>query len=116
MFGTFGWLVGRTTSHRVDRAALTAKFHQGTRTVGDVDVDRSNPPWLTITVRGATGADKLTCELVASDGSHDKLGSFDLVAGSGSWGAPDRVGLGGVTAVRLVSSTGRLVAIATLQP
>jgi hypothetical protein len=66
-----------------------------------------------MTVHGAAGARKVTCELVGKNGDLTKVGSFDLVDGSGSWGAPEPAGVAGASAVRLVDSTGHVIATAT---
>jgi hypothetical protein len=66
-------------------------------------------------VRGAKGAEKVTCQLVGRDGSITTLGSFDLVDGSGSWGAPDPTGFAGATGARLLDNTGKVIATATFR-
>jgi hypothetical protein len=68
-----------------------------------------------MTVDGATGAERVTCELVGKDGSITRLGTFDLVGGSGSWGAPDRAGLTGMVEARLVGADGQVIATAVFR-
>jgi hypothetical protein len=75
--------------------------------------DDDDPLWLTMTVHDVKGGPAVTCELVAADGKLTPLGSFDLVDGSGSWGAPDPGGLTGITGARLTDGHGRLIATAT---
>jgi hypothetical protein len=114
VFGSLGWFAGRTTTHTTNKAVLTAAFRQGNRSVGTVEVDAyaGRSPWVSMTVQGAGGSEKVTCELIGTNGSRTDLGSFDLVDGSGSWGAPDRAGLAGITGAQLVSSDGQVVATA----
>jgi hypothetical protein len=112
IFGSLGWFAGRTTAHRPPPATLTAHFLQGTRDVGEVYASGGNPPWLRMEVHGATGTEKVTCELLSTNGTVMRLGSFDLVGGSGSWGAPDGTGPTGVSGVRLVGSGGQVIATA----
>jgi anti-sigma-K factor RskA len=112
IFGSLGWFPGRTTTHRPTPATLTAHFFQGTRDVGEVYASGGNTPWLRMEVDGTTGTEKVTCELLATDGSVMRLGSFDLVRGSGSWGAPDGTDPTGISGVRLVGSGGQVIATA----
>ena len=111
VFGSLGWFERGGSSHPA-RAVLAADFIQGGRDVGEVYATE-RPNWVSMTVNGAKGADKVTCQLVGRDGSITTLGSFDLVDGMGTWGAPDPAGLAGVTGARLTDSHGRLLATAT---
>lgn len=88
-------------------AALVSDGHR----IGSVYV-QGHPPWLWMTVDHASVSGTVTCELLESDGSVKPLGSFDLVAGSGSWAAPEPQGAGRVAGARLVSSDGRILAVA----
>jgi predicted anti-sigma-YlaC factor YlaD len=108
---SLGWFQGGTSPH-TPRAVLSADFVQGSRDVGEVYA-YANPAWWSMTVHGATGTNKVTCELVGPKGTVTTIGSFDLVDGSGSWGAPDRTGLAGVTGAQLVDGTGHVIAVAT---
>jgi hypothetical protein len=113
VFGSLGWFEQGSTSHPA-RTVLAADFIQGGRDVGDVYATQS-PNWVSMTVRGAKGAEKVTCQLVERDGSITTLGSFDLVDGSGSWGAPDPSGFAGATGARLLDNTGKVIATATFR-
>jgi hypothetical protein len=112
-FGSAALFGGSTASHS-QRAVLTADFIQGGRNVGEVYA-YSEPSWLSMVVHGAQGAQKITCELVDKDGAVTVVGSFDLVDGSGSWGAPDQAPLAGVSGARLVDSSGQVIATATFR-
>jgi hypothetical protein len=68
-----------------------------------------------MTLHSTAGSEKVTCQLVGPNGVVATLGSFDLVGGSGSWGAPDRSGIAGVSGARLVSSDGQVVATAVFR-
>jgi anti-sigma-K factor RskA len=114
IFGALGGFSGGTTVHPTP-TIVTAALVEGTRNVGDVYLTGDRSPWLHMEVHGATGADKVTCELLAKDGSMMRLGSFDLVGGSGSWGAPDRTSPAAVSGVRLVGSTGQVIATAVFR-
>ena len=116
VFGSLGWLAGRNDDHSTTKVILTAGFTQGGRHVGNVEVytSRGGSPWLTMTVQGAAGSPKVTCELIGTNGSRTNMGSFDLVDGSGTWGAPDPAGLAGVAGVQLVSTAShQVIATAT---
>ncbi len=115
VFGSIGWFMGHSANPSSQGLLTDAALHQGSRDVGEVYVyrDDDDPMWLKMTVHDVKGGPTVTCELVAADGRLTPLGSFDLVDGSGSWGAPDPVGMGGITGARLTDSHGRLIAIAT---
>jgi hypothetical protein len=108
---SLGWFHGGTSRHGTG-ALLTADFVQNGRSVGEVDAYGS-PAWVDMTVTGLRGADKVTCQLVEKDGRITTVGSFDLVDGSGRWGAPDPGGFAGVAAARLVDRSGHVIATAT---
>jgi anti-sigma factor RsiW len=111
VFGSLGWFDKGSSPHPA-RAALAADFIQSGRNVGEVYATQSSN-WVSMMVRGARGAEKVTCQLVRRDGSITTLGSFDLVDGSGSWGAPDPAGFAGAAGARLVDNTGKVIATAT---
>jgi hypothetical protein len=112
IFGSVGWLMGRSDHPTPDKLILAAEFEQGGHDLGEVYAYRGTPPWLNMTVHDVRGDQKVTCELLGKDGSRTLLGSFDLVNGSGSWGAPDRWGLTGISGARLVGSHGQVIATA----
>jgi hypothetical protein len=107
---SLGWFHGGGAS-TAGRAVLTADFMQGGRSVGEVYA-YAHPAWLDMTVTDVRGAEKVTCELVGRDGKVTSVGSFDLVDGSGKWGAPDPGGFAGVAGARLVDHSGRVLATA----
>jgi len=113
VFGPIGWFTGHTPHSTTQRLLADAAFHQGGRSVGEVYAYSDDPVWLTMSVQGVSGGPRVTCELVAADGTLTRLGSFDLVDGSGAWGAPDPVGMTGITGARLMDSSGRMLATAT---
>ncbi len=84
------------------------------RSVGQVYTE-GRPPWVWMTVQEAVASGPVTCELVEASGAVVRLGSFDLVRGSGEWAAPEPGGLGSIVAARLVASDGRVVAQATFK-
>jgi hypothetical protein len=114
-FGSVGWFMGHSSHSGSQQLVAEAAFHQGGSTVGEVYAyrDTDDPMWLTMTVQGVKGGPRVTCELVAANGSVTRIGSFDLVDGSGTWGAPDPAGLTGITGARLVDRNGQLLATAT---
>ena len=106
VFGSLGWFAGRNDDHSTNKIILTAAFSQGGRHVGSVDVydTPGGSPWLTMTVQGATGSARVTCELIGKNGTRTEIGSFDLVDGSGTWGAPDPAPLDSVGGVQLLGT------------
>ena len=112
IFGSAGWLMGHSDHPTTNKVILAAEFQQGGRDVGEVYAYGGSPPWLNMTVHDLRGDKKVTCELLGQDGSRTPLGSFDLVGGSGSWGAPDRSGLTGIKGAWLLGSNGQVIATA----
>lgn len=90
---------------------LTSVLRQGGRDVGSVYVG-GNPPWVTMTVRNLSITGPVFCQLISSDGTITTVGSFQLVDGSGSWGAPDPTGVDHLTGAQVVAA-GHLLARGT---
>lgn len=115
VFGGIGWMAGRG-DHYPHPATTTAVFTQGGRTVGEVYAyPGDKPPWLDMSVHGASGSGVVQCEAVERGGGTTVLGTFRLNHGNGTWGAADRSGVANLTAVRLVGTNGRVVAMATFR-
>ena len=87
-----------------------AFLHAGSRTVGVVFDDQRAP--LVVAHDGPRPRRIRSGHLrvVGPDGTITALGSFDLVHGSGSWGAPVPRGTADVMAARLVDTSGHVVA------
>lgn len=111
VIGVSGWLAERGTGtsgvHPQLAAALTAQGHD----VGSIEA-YGRPLWLKVTVHGAGVSGAVTCEVVHRDGSVTRMGSFDLVSGSGTWSTPDTGNMAGITGARLVDADGHVVAVA----
>ena len=103
---------GNLGGHRARTSDLASPLRQGPRTVGMVSVG-GRPAWVTMTIRADTTSGPVTCELLARNGVVTRLGTFDLVDGSGSWGAPDRASTSGLVGALLVNPAGRVIATAT---
>jgi anti-sigma factor RsiW len=115
IFGAVGWMAGRTTTTHAARVMLTAEIHQGARTVGRVEAYPGHPAWVNMSIHGSSWAGWVTCQIVEKDGKTVNLGSFNLVHGGGSWGAPDTAWANGLSAVRLVNANGDVLATAVLR-
>jgi hypothetical protein len=96
-------------------AELAGTFHQDGHQVGTVDIG-GHPTWVYMTVNHLSGGGSVSCQLVANGGTVTTIGSFQLVDGSGSWGAPETAAISHPTSVKLVSSTGAVLATAALTP
>ena len=113
-FGSIGWMAGQSDHRTQPRVMLSAAFRQAGHNVGEVYAYAGHPEWLEMTIDAGGSAGHLICEVVQRDGSIQVLGSFDLVGGRATWGAPDPSGVNGMTGVRLVDSQGHVVATATM--
>jgi hypothetical protein len=115
VFGSVGWLTGHSGHSSAHHLLADVAFHQGSRDVGEMYAYGDDPVWLMMEVHGVQGGSRVTCELVATDGRVTRIGVFDLVGGTGSWGAPHPAGLVGITEARLVAANGRVVATAAIR-
>jgi hypothetical protein len=99
---------GSSAHHQVVLAALTSHG----RAIGSVYTE-GRPPWLEMTVHDSGVSGPVTCELIGAGGRLVRLGSFDLVNGSGYWAAPlGQSGMRGYLGLELVSSS-TVIATAT---
>lgn len=101
-----------TGGHGSHPAELTATVHEAARDVGVIDVG-GNPAWLTMTIRHLDATGTVTCQLVRRDGTTLTVGAFQIVNGSGSWGAPVPAGATQLAGARIVSSSGIPIASAS---
>jgi Putative zinc-finger len=116
VFVSLGVFAGHSSRKDHDVKILTsAPLQEGSRTIGQVLAYRSydGPIWLAMMVHGATGAERVTCELVETNGHMDRLGSFDLAGGSGWWATPYPAGLTSASGATLVGPHGQVLATAT---
>lgn len=111
VIGVSGWLVERGSGSGSVRTQLAAEFTAQGRDVGSIEA-YGRPLWLKVTVHGAGMSGQVTCEVVHRDGSVTKMGSFDLVSGSGTWSTPDTGDMAGITRAQLVDAGGHVVAVA----
>lgn len=103
------------THHSPHTSELAGVLQDGGRTVGTVYVG-GNPSWISMTVNHLSMTGPISCQLVTGDGHITTVGSFQLVDGSGSWGAPEPSGTSHVTEARLVGPSGAVLARASLSP
>jgi hypothetical protein len=115
IFALVGWMAGRTSTPSSHRVLLTAALQEGSRTVGQVQAYGGNPGWVNMTVHGVSGTPRVTCEIIEHGNQVVRVGSFNLVDGSGTWGAPDGSWGGQPTGVRLVGPDGQVVATAVFR-
>jgi hypothetical protein len=108
--GSLGLVPGRDAE---DHIALTSVLRQAGRPVGKIFTYGARPAWVAVMIRGTSTTGPITCQLQYRDGTVVTLGTFDLTTGDRSWSAPDPSGVSGLIAVRLIDSTGQLIATAT---
>lgn len=96
-------------------AELTAVFHEGNQTVGTVYVG-GHPTWISMTVNHLSLSGTVSCQLTYKDGTVTSIGTFALVDGSGSWGAPDPATRSEPLTARLVGPAGTVIASASFSP
>jgi anti-sigma-K factor RskA len=108
-------VVETNSSHPAPAHLVSARFvAAGGRQVGQIVVyDAAKPPWVSMMVQGVAARGPVSCQLIDRDGTVITIGTFDLVNGTGSWGAPDRWSPYDMAGARLVDATGQVVAHAT---
>jgi anti-sigma-K factor RskA len=106
-------LTGRDHHDALVRATL-ASSRSGER-VGQVWAYDGDRDWLFMTVDNPWAADNpYVCDAVLRDGRTVRLGRFQAHDGKGAWGEPVDVSLRDVTAVRVLTDDGTVVATARL--
>lgn len=98
--------------HSSKPAELTASLLANTRTVGTVSLS-GRPLWIDMSVWGETAPGSITCQLIRKDGRVVTVGKFDVVNGSGSWGAPVAGAASQYRGARILSPTGQVAAQAS---
>ena len=99
----------RPTQHPVATALLLADDQP----VGIVNFYSGHPPLIEIEARHLPTSGKISCEVLAGDGTVLEVGSFKVYGGQASWAR--RVSQGEPSRVVLVDHTGTVVASASVQ-
>jgi hypothetical protein len=112
-----GWVVHSSTGSPVQTADSTppsyvaqAALVSGGRSQGNVAVYSGSPPWLFMTVSSSTWSGTVRCTISSTDGATRTIGSFTVVAGLGSWGAPLPVAATKVQRAEVVAPDGHVLA------
>jgi hypothetical protein len=114
-----GWSTGpdhtggspqREAGAEVARGNLTANGSD----VGSVHTYGGSKPWMIVTLADSWTEGQVTCEVVTADGVTHKVGTFTAKDGYGAWGAPLRVAPQDVRKAEVVSSSGKVIATASL--
>jgi hypothetical protein len=84
------------------------------RVMGQIVVYRGNPSWVFMNVDGSTYSGPITCKLQVENGSTVAVGVFHLHGGMGQFSRTIQVDTGSLRGAKLVSSSGSVVASATL--
>ncbi len=109
--GLGGWRVG---SAPAASPLMAASLVSGTsQHVGQVFYYSHDPEWLYMSVDMGAGDGIVTCQVTDATGRFTTVGSFRLADGYGAWGSPDPGNLGELTAARLVSANGTVLATGT---
>jgi hypothetical protein len=108
-----GWGVRTATTHPASTALSSAALLTASQqAVGKVFLYNGSPRWVYMSVYLETAKGPVTCELVGKDGRVTKVGTFSMDDGYGAWGSADPVDNGPITAARLVSANGKVLATA----
>ena len=99
--------------HPAHPAELAGVLRDGGRTVGTVYVG-GHPTWVSMSVDHLSLTGPISCQLVTADGKVTTVGTFQLVDGSGTWGAPETEATAHLSEARLVGPSGAVLAQAQL--
>jgi hypothetical protein len=111
--GLGGWRIG-VGSAPAASPLLSASLVSGTsQHVGQVFYYSRDPGWLYMSVDLGSGNELVKCQVTDAHGRYMTVGSFQLADGYGAWGSPDPGELGQLTAARLVSANGTVLAAGT---
>ena len=69
VFGSVGWLMGRSDHHPTSKLIPPPSSNKVAATSARSTPTAARPPWLNMTVHDVRGDQKVTCELVGKDGS-----------------------------------------------
>lgn len=110
--GLGGWRIGFGSAPA--SPLMAASLVSGTsQHVGQVFYYSHDPEWLYMSVDMGAGDGTVTCQVTDATGRFTTVGSFRLADGYGAWGSPDPGNLGELTAARLVSANGTVLATGT---
>ena len=101
---------GHQPAHPGDLAGV---LHQGGRVVGTVYVG-GRPTWVSMEIDHLSISGPISCQLITGHGAVTTVGTFQLVDGSGTWGAPEPAGIAHLSGARLVGPGGTVLAQADL--
>jgi hypothetical protein len=115
-FGT-GWLVAPRGAPSVSASGYFASAtlrSPGGVAKGEVTAYRGSPAWVLMTLHDVDGSGMVTCEVTGTARRGVWVGTFQLSAGYGAWGAPVPAGVGHLERAEVLSSGGQVLASATL--
>ena len=113
-WSTWGHNGGKAADGPFGAEVATANLTANGSTVGSVNTYGGSKPWMIVTLADSGTQGKVTCEVVTGDGVTHTVGSFTAKDGYGAWGAPLRVAPQDVRKAEVVSSNGKVIAIAAL--
>ena len=93
-------------------APLTTANHL---TAGTVYLYDGDPRWMYMSVNMGSGNGTVMCQLVQRDGHITTLGLFRLNGGHGFWASPDHIDPDDVTAARVTTTNGTVLATANFR-
>ena len=84
------------------------------RVMGQIVAYRGSPSWVFMNVGDSGYSGAIVCKLQVADGSTVATGTFQLHAGKGAWSKTIHVDINRLRGAELVTSSGKVVASATL--
>jgi hypothetical protein len=114
---SIGWATGPPAAHPspAGRVVASADLTERGRSVGRVLTYGGSAPWMIVTLADSSISGRVSCEVVTDAGIVRKVGTFTARDGYGAWGAPLPIAPKDVHEAEVVSSSGAVIATATLQ-
>ena len=112
---SIGWSIGSPAStSQAGRPVTTAVLKQHGNVVGNVATYGGADPWMIVTLDDSSAHGALTCEVVTDNGVTHRIGTFSATYGYAAWDAPLKVAPQDVRTAEVVSSSGTVIATASL--
>ena len=115
---SIGWSIGSPsgTLHPTEAGApvTTAVLKEHGNAVGSVATYGGATPWMIVTMEDSSAHGALTCEVITDNGVTHRIGTFSATYGYAAWDAPLKVAPQDVRTAEVVSSSGTVIATASL--
>jgi hypothetical protein len=112
---SIGWSIGSPAgTSQAGKPVTTAVLKEHGKAVGSVATYGGATPWMIVTMEDSSADGALTCEVITDNGVAHRIGTFSATYGYAAWDAPLKVAPQDVRTAEVVSSSGTVIATASL--